>query len=773
MSRLVRMYMCMTSFKPARVWRLSRTGAMTENLPDYAARTEAFAAAASGRAVALLVRRTGGELVDYVLCPSTSADAAQALAEALGAAAAACGEPEPLPGVRAVARVQGDGEAGRTSLAGVDPANAARILDQTLEDGEEVLIVLKPMTKRQRRRWRAYAENMPGSTEHHSLKAATPLFATVMVTAADAPRARALVRRIIDPLPGWDTATRADTGARTWQVAIAVALAGAAIAFGVWTGWLASYVLACVFAVLGLVRWLWLSPAARAARVWGRGLVPVPGVRRALFARGPWPFGRLVIPTSAPVVCSLAAPQAGATTGSTATRSRSAPPALLGVAGPALFEDEAGRVVRIDRDCLWGGIGILGAPGTGKSVLLRSVFGWVMAERERRPAATVVAVETKPDGVSAYERIADAAGRGDDLLVVEAARPGAPAVDMFAREDDDAFSRAEFITDTWASAFGDGAIMGRSREVLSAVIAAGLVMDELAWTACEATGLVRVEERSWFWAAMMLTGRFGDEAGQVVYSALADRARAEGPDSLVARAFAGLGIIWGPGVSATARRGLVEAARNKFDQLKSMAHFLAPVGRDSYTWDQILERHGVVVVGTGPSRGGGHQLTSTMTQWLTAMVGFTAQAAVERTCFGWRAADRSVWMLCDEFKYLAGYAPEVAKWWKDDGRSYGVRPVFATQYPVQLNAVGPGVLTSFLSLQTFVSFRQDDPDAAETVARQLRRDGSVWEASEIATLPPWTAAVATFVQGSLAPPFTARSLDSESDPERFMMMVRR
>mgnify|MGYP000535786179 FL=1 len=128
----------MTSFKPARVWRLSRTGAMTENLPDYAARTEAFAAAASGRAVALLVRRTGGELVDYVLCPSTSADAAQALAEALGAAAAACGEPEPLPGVRAVARVQGDGEAGRTSLAGVDPANAARILDQTLEDGEEV-----------------------------------------------------------------------------------------------------------------------------------------------------------------------------------------------------------------------------------------------------------------------------------------------------------------------------------------------------------------------------------------------------------------------------------------------------------------------------------------------------------------------------------------------------------------------------------------------------------------------------------------------------------
>ncbi|MBW3068955.1 hypothetical protein GZ998_05435 [Actinomyces sp. 594] len=438
------------------------------------------------------------------------------------------------------------------------------------------------------------------------------------------------------------------------------------------------------------------------------------------------------------------------------------------VSGPPLFEDGSGRLVRVDRDCLWGGVGILGAPGSGKSVLLRGLFGWLLVDREQHPAQAVVAVETKPDGVAAYERMADAAGHEDDLLVVEAADPGAPAIDMFAREGDDVFSRAEFIADAWASAFGDGAIMGRSREVLAAVIAAGLSMDEEAWEACEATGVVRVEERSWFWAGMALTGRFGDEAGQAVYAALADRARILGAESPAGRAWAGLGIIWGPGVTSTARRSLVEAARNKFDQLRSMAHFLAPVGRVAYTWGQVLDHHGVVVVGTGPSRGR-HQATSTMTQWLTAMMGFTLQAAVERTCFGWRHAGRSVWVLVDEFKHFAGSAAGPAKWWRDDGRAYGVGLVAATQYPVQLE---PDVLASFLSLSTSVSFHQDDPDAAETVARQMRRDGSAWEASEIATLPQWTAVVATRVRGVLAPPFTARSVDSEGDPEGFVAVAR-
>ncbi|MDO4243520.1 MAG: hypothetical protein Q4C85_07155 [Actinomyces sp.] len=719
--------------------------------------------------MALLVRRVGGELQDFVLSSAPSADPATALAGALGAAASPCEVPAPLGGVRAVARVEGDGEAGRTSLAGVDPANAARLLAQVLEDGEEVLIVLRPLAKRQRRRWRRYAENMPGSTEHHTLKAATPLFATVLVTARDAGRARALVRRIIDPLPGWDTATRADTGSRLWQVVSAAVLAAAALIAGVLVGRAEGVGVALVLAALGLLRWVWHSPASQAGRVWSRALVPVPSARRGLLARGPWPFGRLVIPTSAPVVCSLVAPQAGASTGATATRARVVPPALLEeVAGPPVFE-VSGRPVRIDRDCLWGGVGILGAPGSGKSVLLRGLFGWLLVDRERVAGQAVIAVETKPDGVAAYERMADAAGHAGDLLVVEAADPWGPAVDMFAREGDDVFARAEFITDAWAAAFGDGAIMGRSREVLAAVIAAGLVMDDEAWDACEATGLVQVAERSWFWAALVLTGRLGDEAGQAVHSALLDLARRAGRGSVEARACAGLGIIWGPGVSATARRGLVEAARNKFDQLKGAAHFLAPVSRDSYSWDQVLVNHGVVVVGTGPSRDGVHQWTATMTQWLTAMAGFTAQAAVERRCFGWRAEGRSVWVLVDEFKHFAGSAAGPAKWWRDDGRAYGVQLVAATQYPVQLAA---DVLASFLSLATFVSFHQDDPDAAETVARQMRRDGSEWEASEIATLPQWTAVVATRVHGVLAPPFTARSVDSESDPAAFIAGAR-
>ena len=125
------------------------------------------------------------------------------------------------------------------------------------------------------------------------------------------------------------------------------------------------------------------------------------------------------------------------------------------------------------------------------------------------------------------------------------------------------------------------------------------------------------------------------------------------------------------------------------------------------------------------------------------------QAAVEAHLYGWDEAGHQVVVMCDEFKAFAGWAPDVARWWKDDGRSHGVVPWFATQYLEQLRAVDPALLTSFLSYQTFVSLRQDDLGAAEAVARQMGRDGALWEPSEIATLSQWVAVVSTQAAGGL------------------------
>jgi len=142
----------MRVFRPAGAWRLTRTSAIAE-LSDYTAQSESFAAALKGPC-ALLVRREGDELVDYLLTRQSDEVAANALAVATGAAAVPVDVPAPLPGVRAVAVVSGDGVVGRSTLAGVDPANASRVLDRVLSDGEEVMVVLARMSPRQRRRHR-------------------------------------------------------------------------------------------------------------------------------------------------------------------------------------------------------------------------------------------------------------------------------------------------------------------------------------------------------------------------------------------------------------------------------------------------------------------------------------------------------------------------------------------------------------------------------------------------------------------------------------------
>ena len=148
----------MRMFRPAGAWRLSRTGSIAE-LPDYAAQAESFAAALKGPC-ALVVRREGDELIDVLLTRHRDGFVADALAVATGAEAVPVDVPVTLAGVRAVAVVSGDGVTGRSSLAGVDPANASRVLDRVLADGEEVMVVLARMSSRQRRRWAEYARTL-------------------------------------------------------------------------------------------------------------------------------------------------------------------------------------------------------------------------------------------------------------------------------------------------------------------------------------------------------------------------------------------------------------------------------------------------------------------------------------------------------------------------------------------------------------------------------------------------------------------------------------
>lgn len=821
----------MSKFTPARAWRLVRSTEMSNSVPNFSTDAEAFAAAITSTrraGAALVTRRVGNELRHYVATSHKGADAAAAnLAKAVGATAQevrVSSDPQdasdrdalaPMTGVVSVARVIGNGVEGRSSLNGVDPSMVSDILDNNLADGEEVVVTLVSTPRRVRRTWSEYAENLPGESTHHTLKTTNKLIASVMVRAGSDDRADELVSILMNSLPGWDTAVEGSTGWRWPWVKYLFALAGlAAVVHSlVTTGEVSVPAMVIAgFCALAFLYRLTPTQEQRMAAALDRGAYPTGVVGRSLgqdirsflasrmLNRVTWPLGRTVVPTSAPVVVPLVAPQSGASSGATSTRERKTPPELIGVDGPPVFH-VGSEIVRLDWAALWSGVMTLGKAGSGKSVVNQSLFGWLVRRKALGSLrCAVLAVETKPDGVDNYETMARAAGINP--VVIEVARPSESAhrLDMFARKGDDFLSRAAFIADTWAASFSDGAIQGRSREAIVMTVAAGLLFDEAAFAEYEAarvrTGGDRLRRHSWFEVASALVGNgYGEETGRTLIAVLSQMAHGQKVGGVdvhparqadAARSLAMLEPMWGAKVTASARRNLNEAARNKFAFLEPAVDFIAPGGgyvyddpsggantcfanSQGFSYDEFLIRDGVLVIGTGPSRSG-TQIPHGVTAVVTAMLGFTAQAAVARTCFGWQSQGRNIAVMCDEFKHFAGYNEEVARWWRDDGRSYGVLAIFATQYPEQIRAVSVTLLKSVMSYGTIITFSHEDAETAELLAeRASRGDEGKWNAADIINLPRFTAVVVTRDGKDRAlPAFTAAAVHSTGDPAAYI-----
>ena len=65
------------------------------------------------------------------------------------------------------------------------------------------------------------------------------------------------------------------------------------------------------------------------------------------------------------------------------------------------------------------------------------------------------------------------------------------------------------------------------------------------------------------------------------------------------------------------------------------------------------------------------------------------------------------------------------------GSRFGVRPVFATQYPDQLDQ---DVRRALMSFSTLVAFGQDNARVAEDIAVDASADGSVWSSADVVNL---------------------------------------
>jgi hypothetical protein len=154
---------------------------------------------------------------------------------------------------------------------------------------------------------------------------------------------------------------------------------------------------------------------------------------------------------------------------------------------------------------------------------------------------------------------------------------------------------------------------------------------------------------------------------------------------------------------------------------------------------------------------------------MSSLLMFGLRDAIMRSCNGWSAQGRSVSIFADELSLLAGSSPEVVTWLRNQGRSYGVRPTLATQYPEQLNDQVRMAVTGF---STIVAFAQDNVRVAEELARDFAADGTPWLGADVVNLPPFTTIVRSSVGQQRQSAFTMSVTNFEADMAGFVAAQR-
>lgn len=781
--------------RSVQAWRLtpSGTGHLEPGHLTSHAGMFASSALARHRSITLLVVREAHTQSSYVVM-DTGADN-RAIAEQLATtlAASITGPTEDVDLSRtpaiSVAHFRRGGVVMRETQAGIDPSQIARMLASALSPGEWVALTLRKVSRTESRRHARWLGHRMGTSSptHHST-GTSAVMATLWAGGRDQGGNDALIQQVAAAMPGFDLDVRS-TPVRTaplgaalmtaglaawgalgfyahlWPAAVAAGLAGVALAGAAWAGWLPT---------LG----------ARVRRGLPTGMLPAPP-RRLGSPRAPrqasttaegvvqpqsdgdYPLASSVFRLGAHLPIGLLAPHAGAVTGGTSTKVRPVPPLMRDRIGPYLGTDaDGGSPAYLSAADRHGGVFITGRMGSGKTELLMSIYGWDCLDRVRPSGLpgsigarnTLIAFENKGEGALKYQAFALAAG--DTPVIIEVADPNSWGIDMFAipgtwRE------RGDFFAATLKYVLDDGAIGPASFMALGSFARAALALTETAGGKRVLADAPTTDPGMSVMALIyVMLGGLGDDAACELNGAvIAEAARLERKDQTdtdLADVIEALRPYYGPGTTPSSRRDKVTAPQNKIYALLGVDHWWSPTRRKG-SWDSIINSHANVIINTGPAVVAGRSdllVADEVSNQLSGMLMFTLQKAIERNCSGWRDQGRAISPFADELSLLAGTSPAVIEWIHDKGRSFGLRPTWATQRPTQLHQQ---VRESVMDYSALVAFTQAGAEVAAPLVADLGADGSPWEVADLITLLPYTAAVRAAVGERRQPAFTLKT----------------
>lgn len=517
---------------------------------------------------------------------------------------------------------------------------------------------------------------------------------------------------------------------------------------------------------------------------------------------GQYPLNRSSFKIGPMLPVGVLAPASGISSGSSETSDRDAPSKLVGPIGPVIGDDSKSRRVRLSARDLWAGIAVFGKPMSGKSYFLRSIFAWLLADQNPLPPAQAESPEQSesmlgPDGAifafeskdgedaAEYQEWSDSLGAGR-VNVVDLADPEGDRIDMYGTGTPS--ERAAKFVDKMVYHWDEQSIGAASKKTLRGVLQTAIgipdsVFDEAVDNAGEDAPVPRPIP-SPIATAYALLGGYGDPFGthlaNTISSYRRDVAAGEIDDDVdledIDEAVAGLSELYGRtenAVTKSERRNLQKAPVSKIEELMLAPHWWRRGGR-SATFERLLRTHAKVVINsgststrTGASRSG-LRLPESTRDAISAMLLFSLRQSIEDICGGWQARGQYVAVISDEVARVAANSPDVIKWMRMQGRSYGVIPLFATQEPEQ---VDDEVRRVMFSLSSVISYAQSNAEVAKTIADDFTGGATegfeVVRSKEIVDLPKYTVMVRTERDQSRQSVFTARVPAFESDRESF------
>ena len=685
-----------------------------------------------------------------------------------------------------VARHKKRSGVGRETQAGFELGEVALRLATILKEGEWVAAVIRQPAEREKR-WHAtwLAHHTGGRQQHHSTSQ-NAVIMSLWAGSSTVSGGRSVLEQVVAALPGFDLTVSPEAVTTIGKGAAAIAgavlagiVSGYALSTGVLTGHPRAQLVAGI--ILGLV-----IPTIVGGALYILGRLPSYAEKvkrfarfnRLLFARarrfwfqkprrehntregkvvpghdGVYPLDRHAFLAGPHLPAALIAPQAGAVSGTATTQHRIAPSVMTEHIGP-IIGDNDGRPVCLSAADAWSGTVLFGAAGSGKSRLVQAFWAWASLERvhptgnPRWPGQrnAMVAFESKGDGADAYAEWSQVTG--DRALRIDFAGHGDVQLDILDVPGS-GFVKARSIANAMKYAFTDGSIQERSFETLVQVFTGAFATTPEIATAAGVPATM-----SPIGYANVLVGKFGDAVGIALAGAIKSEAvrTGVGVETDLGKAAEQLADLY-EGKTPSQRAALQQAPSSKISALYAAESWWTRPKR--LTWDMVLQNHLAVILNTGSTQTGeteDDELTSVM----SAMMMYTLYEAIKRSCIGWWDSGRCVSIYADELKLLAGSSETVITWLRDQGRGYGVRCTFATQYPEQLSQPVRNAVMGFGNL---LAFSQNNPVVVQTLVADLSLSGDQWTGADVANLPAYETIVRANANQQRQSPFTVKVRD--------------